>query len=107
MGRSTGRDRHKQALNSSGHTLLVPKRKGSRREHTVNSGSLWRQVFSGMRWCDNCHGYSSKNRAWSLYGTDVYTVYGVIYSHLLPNVRDTFEGGRYSLSGIVRNTGMQ
>lgn len=46
-----------------------------------------------MRWCDNCHGYSSKNRAWSLCGTDVYTVYGVIYSHLLPNVRDTFEGG--------------
>lgn len=33
-------------------------------------------------------------------GTNVYMVCVVIYSHLLPNVRDTFEGGRYSLSGI-------
>lgn len=33
-------------------------------------------------------------------GTNVYMVYVVIYSHLLPNVRDTFEGRRYSLSGI-------
>lgn len=33
-------------------------------------------------------------------GTNVSMVCVVIYSHLLPSVRDTFEGGRHSLSGI-------
>lgn len=33
-------------------------------------------------------------------GTNMYMVCVVIYFHLLPNVRDAFEGGRYNLSGI-------
>lgn len=48
MGRSTGRDRHKQALNRSGHTLLVPKRKWMRahceQRLLVASGVFWNEM---------------------------------------------------------------
>lgn len=71
--RSKGRDSpHKQVLSrtqalsgSLGHTFV---QKTEDKSTSVNSCYLWCQVFSGMRWFDHYHRYSSDtDRAWSLY----------------------------------------